>query len=144
MDAPEQTRYRKIFQKAFLPPVVARWGESIVPRLVKHRIERFIQRGKADLVADFSLLFPFDFIMELMALPEEDREIFQKLAFGQLFIKFDPLHGMDAVEKLKTYLTDLVHERRERPASDDDLVHQLAVAEVDGARLPDDVVIAFF
>jgi cytochrome P450 len=144
MDPPEHTRYRRIFQKAFLPPAVARWGDTIVPKLLDRRISKFAQRGKADLISEFALLFPFEFIMELMALPEEDREIFQKLAFGQLFITFDPVHGMEAVENLKSYLTELVHERREHAASDDDLVHELAVAEVDGERLPDDIVIAFF
>jgi hypothetical protein len=30
MDPPEHGRYRKIFQKAFLPQTVAKWGESVV------------------------------------------------------------------------------------------------------------------
>ena len=34
MDAPEHQRYRKIFQKAFLPNVVSKWGESVVDPVI--------------------------------------------------------------------------------------------------------------
>ena len=34
MDAPEHPRYRKIFQKAFLPNTVSKWGESVVDPVI--------------------------------------------------------------------------------------------------------------
>jgi len=144
MDPPEHARYRLLFQKAFLPSMLSAWSKEMVPNIIKRHIDPFAQIGRADLVKDFSLLFPFTFIMELMGLPEEDRAVFQKLAFGQIFITFDPEHGMEAVSKLKNYLTELVHLRREQPISENDFIHTLATAEIDGERLPDDVVIAFF
>jgi len=116
----------------------------MVPSIIARHIDPFVERGRADLVKEFALLFPFTFIMELMGLPEQDRAVFQKLAFGQIFITFDPGHGMEAVNKLKDYLTELVHLRREQPIGDNDFIHTLATAEIDGERLPDDVVIAFF
>jgi cytochrome P450 len=146
MDAPEHTRYRKLFQKAFLSNMIAAWGQDLVPRVVNRILDDFAGNGRAELVKDFALRFPFQFILELMALPEEDRAVFQKLAFGQIFITFDPEHGMEAVNKLKDYLTELVHLRRDHPVDDNDFIHAIAIAtaEIDGERLPDDVVIAFF
>jgi cytochrome P450 len=144
MDPPEHTRYRLLFQKAFLPSMLTAWSKEMVPEIIRRHIDPFSKRGRADLVQEFALLFPFTFIMELMGLPEQDRAVFQKLAFGQIFITFDPEHGMEAVNKLKDYLTELVHLRREQPTGDNDFVHALATAEIDGERLPDDVVIAFF
>jgi cytochrome P450 len=144
MDPPEHTRFRRLFQKAFLPNMLSAWSTEMVPRIINSHIDPFASRGSADLVREFALLFPFSFILELMALPEADRATFQKLAFGQIFITFDPEHGMEAVEKLKHYLTELVHLRRDHPIGDNDFIHAIATAEIDGERLPDDVVIAFF
>lgn len=89
------------------------------------------------------LHFPFHFIHELMGLPMADREIFHRLAFGQIAISFDREHGMEAVEKLKEYLTAIITERRRNP-HEDDFMSAIATAEMDGERLPDDVVISFF
>ena len=143
MDAPEHPRFRQLFQKAFMPKMIARWGEEMIPRLIGELLDGFEQRGRAELVNDFTLRFPFHFIHELMGLPEGDREVFQRLAFGQIAITFDTAHGMDAVEKLRLYLTDLIHDRRETPRPDD-FISAIATAEIDGERLPDEIVISFF
>jgi len=114
-----------------------------IPGIIQRLIDGFEGAGRAELVNAFTLHFPFHFIHELMALPDADRDIFHRLAFGQIAITFDPEHGMDAVGKLRLYLTDLIHERRRHPI-DEDFVSIVATAEIDGERLPDDVVISFF
>ena len=78
-----------------------------------------------------------------MNLPDEHRDVFHKLAFGQLMITFDELHGMEAVNKIKDYVTDLIAWRRRHP-SEDDFITELATTEVDGAALDPEVVISFF
>ena len=143
MDNPDHARYRGLFQKAFMPKMVATWGEVMIPRMINKLIEGFESGGRAELVNQFTLHFPFHFIHELMALPEEDRDVFHKLAFGQIAIIFDQAHGMDAVDKLRIYLTQVVHDRRANPRPDD-FMSTIATAEQDGERLPDDVVISFF
>lgn len=143
MDNPEHGRFRRLFQSAFMPRVAARWGEEIIPRIIDRLINQFEGRGHAELVSEFTLHFPFQFIHELMGLPEEDREVFHKLAFGQIAIVFDAEHGMDAIDKLRAYLSDVIAERRRSPR-EDDFVSMIANAEVDGERLPDDVVVGFF
>jgi len=55
MDAPEHSRYRPLFMKAFMPNVVAQWGERYVAPIVGGLIDRFIYRGKVELVREFAL-----------------------------------------------------------------------------------------
>src|SRR5690606_11717995 len=35
MDAPEHPKYRRIFQKAFLPNIVSQWGETLVQPVIQ-------------------------------------------------------------------------------------------------------------
>jgi len=143
MDNPEHSRFRRLFQTAFSPGSVKKWGEEIIPRQINGLIDGFATRGHAELVSEFTLHFPFHFIHELMALPMGDREIFHRLAFGQIAVSFDHEHGMDAVGKLKDYLTAIILERRANPR-ENDFMSIIATAEINGERLPDDVVISFF
>src|SRR6218665_3947943 len=68
MDNPEHGRWRKIFQKIFLPQYVKHWGETIVDPVVHDLMNRFIPRGEADLIEDFTLRYPFEVIYRQLAL----------------------------------------------------------------------------
>lgn len=144
MDPPGHTRYRRLFQRAFMPTAIERYQREMVPRIVHRLIDGFAGQGRAELIAQFALHFAFSFIHELLELPAEDRLVFQKLAVGQLAVSFDPPHGDEAIRKLSRYIRHMVAERRERPVSENDFVHAIATAEVDGERLPDEIVVAFF
>ncbi len=141
MDAPEHPRYRKIFQKAFLPGVVSQWGESVVDPVIDSLMGRFLKRGHADLVQEFTFHYPFQIVFKQLGLPNADIKTFHKLAMAQIVVSFDVAHGTEASAKLGTYFKALVDERRRNPG--DDLVSVLAQAEVDGEYLPEDVLISF-
>lgn len=143
MDDPEHGRVRKILQHVFGPRAIARWNQEMIPRTIHGLIDRFAHLGRVDLVDAFTLRFPFHFIHELMGLPDEHRDIFHKLAFGQLMITFDEAHGMEAVGKIRDYVTALIAWRRAHPQPDD-FISELASAEVDGERLEEEVIISFF
>jgi cytochrome P450 len=143
MDAPEHRRYRALFQQAFAPNMLDGWREDLVPRIVNELIDRFVERGEADLVGEFALHFPFQFITELLALPAADRTIFHKLAFAQTTSRYDPQHAAEAGGKLTSYLRALIAERRDNPPSPDDFVHVMATAQVDGETLPEIVIVSF-
>jgi cytochrome P450 len=144
MDAPEHTKYRRLFQRAFLPSMLERYKTDMVPKIVDRLIDGFVNRGRAELVSEFTQHFAFGFIHALMELPDEDRRVFQKLAVGQLAVSYDPAHGDEAVRKLSSYIRQLVARRRLQPSSEVDFVHTIATAEIDGELLPDDIVMAFF
>ena len=82
MDNPEHGRWRKIFQKIFLPQYVKLWGDTIVDPAVKDLMAAFIDSGKADLIEQFTILYPFEVIYRQLNLPVSDVRTFQRLAFG--------------------------------------------------------------
>jgi cytochrome P450 len=142
MDAPEHGKYRRLFQAAFTPKMLAVLRprfEALVARLVGN----LEGRGEADLVRDLAFHFPFQFICDLMDLPMEDRPVFQKLAIALIFLGLDRPHSIEASEKLGRYLSALIAQRRRRK-SETDFVSVIANAEIDGERLPEDVLLGFF
>lgn len=148
MDAPQHTQYRRFFQKAFMPQTIARWGEELVPRVVNGLIDNFVDRGRAELVGEFASLYPFHIIYGQLHLPGEDREIFHKLAVGLTCLGIAPDRAIEASRKMGDYFAGLLHERRTRIDSGamevgDDMISMLAVAEVNDARLPDNIAVSF-
>jgi cytochrome P450 len=141
MDAPEHPRFRRIFQKAFLPNVVSKWGESVVDPVVDSLMNRFERRGSADLVQEFTFHYPFQIVFKQLGLPPDEVGIFHKLAMAQIVVTFDIPHGTEASRKLGTYFKAIIDERRRNPG--DDLISVLAQAEVDGERLPEEVLVSF-
>ena len=141
MDPPEHGRYRRIFQKAFLPQTVAKWGESVVDPVVSGLMAKFRDRGSADLVQEFTLHYPFQIVYRQLGLPPDEAATFHKLAIAQTVVSYDIAHGTEASRKLGDYFRILVAERIRHPG--DDLVSVLAQTEVDGERLPEEIMISF-
>ena len=141
MDAPDHTRFRKIFQKAFLPQVVAKWGETVVDPVVDRLMEKFIHRGEADLIEEFTHHYPFQVIYAQVELEPEQAPVFHKLAIAQLLSSIGAPQGQEASRKLGAFFGELLRQRRENPGAD--LISHLATVEADGERLPDDVLISF-
>lgn len=140
MDNPEHGRWRKIFQKIFLPQYVKTWGESIVDPVVHRLMDKFMPLGKADLIEEFTIRYPFEVIYEQLDLPQADVRTFQRLAIGQTDY-VNTGRAIEAGRKLGEYFIALVEERRRNPG--DDLVSLLANTEVDGDYLPEVVLISF-
>jgi cytochrome P450 len=141
MDPPEHSRYRRIFQKAFLPQNVAKWGDPLVGPVVNGLIEKFIRRGTADLIEEFAQTYPFEIIYRQLALPPSDGAVFHRLAVAQNLIGNDPIHALEASRNLGDYFAAMVTQRRASPG--DDLASALVTATVEGESLPEDVVVSF-
>ena len=140
LDNPEHGRWRRIFQKIFLPQNVRKWGETIVDPIVDELLDKFIPRGHADLVEEFTLRYPFEVIYRQLDLPQSDVAAFQRLAVGQTdYVHWD--RAVEAGQKLGTYFKALVDVRRAQPG--DDLVSLLATTESEGEYLPDLILISF-
>jgi cytochrome P450 len=148
MDAPDHPRFRRLFQRAFMPQTVARWGNDLVPRVVGSLIDAFAPRGRAELAGEFTALYPFNVIYGQLHLPAEDLAVFRKFAVGLLCFGIDSVHALEASRKMGDYFTLLLRERRAAlelgaPSAQDDLISLLAAAEVDGERLPDEIAVSF-
>ena len=142
MDPPDHTRYRGLFQPAFTPRMLEKLRLSF-QQVLDRLFANFEKRGSADLVGELALHFPFQFIMDLMSMPAEQRTLFHKLAAAQACVSFDPEHSVEASRILGNYLSPLIDERRAN-GGDDDFVGVMARAEVDGQQLPQEIIIAFF
>jgi len=144
MDPPVHGRYRRIFQAAFLPRTIAQWGQDIVTPVVNRLMDQIIAKGHADLVHDFTRHYPFQVIYGQLGLPPDEADIFHRLSLGQSLFGGDAqarARALEATSKLGTYFTAMAERRRQQPGSD--LVSILVNAEVDGERLPDDIVVSF-
>jgi cytochrome P450 len=141
MDAPEHQRHRGLVSVAFRQSTLARWEESLVGRVVNELIDGFIDRGRADLVAEYTFAFPAKVISGILGLPEEDYEQFQRWAVGIISVFRDWDYGVQCANELRDYLERIVDERRTDPR--DDLITDLVTAELDRAKLDDEEIYSF-
>lgn len=140
MDSTEHMRWRRIFQKIFLPQHIKSWGATIVEPIVHELIDQFLPRGEADLIEEFTLRYPFEVIYRQLGLPERDVRTFQRLAIALTdYVNSDK--AFEARDKLGDYFRELIEHRRANPGPD--LISLLARTEVDGEYLPEDVFISF-
>jgi cytochrome P450 len=140
MDKPEHPRFRQPFQKLFLPHNVKRWGPTIVDPIVKRLMDKFVHRSEADLVREFTRLYPFEVIFKQLALPEKDMTNFQRMAFAQT----DYFHMDKAAEagrRLGVYFKGLIDERRINPG--DDLISFLTQMRIEDDYVDQEVLISF-
>jgi len=150
MDPRRHTKLRKLASAAFTPRQVRRIEES-VQRNAKAIVEELRAAGSgADFVDHCAKELPMRTLSDMMGIPESEREHVARAA-DALVSWADPeyLNGRNPLEVLfenQVYLHQvagsLAAQRREHPG--DDLFSSLVTAEVDGDRLTDAEVAAFF
>ena len=143
LDGHEHVQMRRIVNKGFSPRRVAELQDRLRAR-VDSIIGGLRGRHSADLVHDLALWLPLHVIADMVGIPEPDRaEVF---AWTEKTFGFDPELGMDERNKAMTemfaYADDLSRERQESPQ--DDMLSLLLQAEVEGHRLTQFQVSAFF
>jgi cytochrome P450 len=142
LDPPEHTRYRRIFQKAFLPQYVGTWSKEFIEPVVDDLISKFIDRGHCDLIKEFVFPYPFEIIYRQLRLPPQEADIFQRLSLILTLYPVEMKRAQEAHIKLGDYFRALIPERRKNPGTD--LVSVLATVDVDGEFLPVEVLVSFF
>jgi hypothetical protein len=144
MDPPRHTRMRSLVGKGFSPRRVAEM-EPNIRRLARGHLDRALELGTFDMIADFAGLLPMDVVSELIGVPEADRVELRRLS--DLVLHRDegfndvPQEGMEAALSLVEYYAAMLADRRRHPV--DDLSSALLEAELDGQRLTDDDIVAF-
>ena len=141
MDEPEHNTYRALIEQTFNKREMERWEADIITPTVNSFIDRFVDRGKADLVQEFTFPFPVHVITGMLGLPKEDLPKFHRWTVELINIPGDPARGMRASQKLHDYLVVVIDQRRKEPR--EDLISLLAHAELDGTRLNDEEICAF-
>lgn len=141
MDGAEHRANRALVSPAFRTKLMQRWEAELVQVVVDELIDSMVQRGRADLVREFTFAFPVQVIARLLGLPRRDYPRFQRLSIELLNVVYDWDRGIAAAKEIGEYLAGVLAERRREPS--DDLISELASVEVDGSRLTDEEIFAF-
>lgn len=141
MDAPEHQRHRALVSVAFRARTLARWEESLVGRVVDELIDQFADRGRANLVSEYTFPFPAKVIAGVLGLPEADYRQFQRWAVGIISVSRDWDRAVQCSTQLRDYLAGIVDQRRSDPR--DDLVTDLVTAELDDEKLDEEEIFSF-
>src|SRR5262245_46708272 len=141
MDEPEHRRYRSLVSAAFTQRALARRQDALVERVANDLIDGFADRGRAELVREFTFPYPTQIIASLLGLPREDYPQFQRWSISLLSFTVNRERGLAASAALRDYFAPILAARREEPR--DDLLSTLAEAEIDGERLLDEEIFSF-
>ncbi|MER8235450.1 cytochrome P450 [Streptomyces sp. NPDC094049] len=133
IDPPDHTRLRRLVSKAFTPRRVAEFAPR-VQELTDRLIDSFVERGSADLIHEFAFPLPIYAICDLLGVPEEDQDDFRDWAGMMIRHGGGPRGGVArSVKKMRGYLAELIHRKREEPG--DDLISGLIRASDHGEHL---------
>ena len=149
MDAPRHTSLRKLVSSAFTPRRVRLIDDQIRDQ-ARRIVDDLLRQDSTDFVRAVSARLPRWTIYEMMGLPTEQQEPVAEAA--DLLVSWsdedvrgdrDPLEVVnDATQTLIVAGLELAESRRSAPR--DDLMTNLIQAEVDGERLTDEEISAFF
>ncbi|MFF9852621.1 cytochrome P450 family protein [Streptomyces litmocidini] len=133
IDPPDHTRLRRLVSKAFTPRRVAEFAPR-VQELTDRLIDAFAERGSADLIHEFAFPLPIYAICDLLGVPPEDQDDFRDWAGMMIRHGGGPRGGVArSVKKMRGYLAELIHRKREEPG--DDLISGLIKASDHGEHL---------
>jgi cytochrome P450 len=141
MDNPEHDRYRALVSTAFRRNAQARWEAELIQPVASELIDGFAGRGRADLVREFTFPYPTKVTAGLLGLPSEDYRQFQRWSTAILSVHTKRDQAIAASAQVKEYLAGILSERRREPR--EDLISDLAQAELDGERLTEEEIFSF-
>jgi hypothetical protein len=138
-DPPNHTRLRKLVSKAFTPRAAERWRPRATA-IANECLDRALERGRLDVIADLALPVPSTLICEMLGVPVADRSRFTTWTADATHALAGVMATADVRARAETaavglaeYFTALIEERRKRKTSD--LLSELIRAEEEGDRL---------
>jgi pimeloyl-[acyl-carrier protein] synthase len=146
LDPPNHTRLRALASAAFTVRRVERM-RSHIQEIMDHLLDAVASKGRMDLIADFASPAPAIVTAELLGVPVEDHQQLKEWSadFAEMLGNFQ--HNPDrfprilsSVENMCSYFRRAIEEQRANPR--DGLVSAMMAADVDGAKLTEDEIIA--
>jgi cytochrome P450 len=153
MDAPRHTKVRGLVQKAFTPRQVRRISEGIeanARRIIDELEPRLANGGEVDFVEAVAARLPMVTIWDMVGVPEAERERLTGSANDmvgwndpEVIAGREPAAMIfEGILELTAAALELAEARRAEPT--DDLMSALVAAEIEGERLTDAEIGAFF
>ena len=140
-DPPDHRTLRNLVNQAFTPRAVARLADRIT-QMTQELLDQVKAQGKMDVVSDIAFPLPAKVIAEMLGVPPEDWDIFQRWAHsGPKSTEARQEGRRPMQEEMSDYFLALLRERRRAPR--EDLLSALSKAEVDGERLSEYELVQF-
>ena len=143
-DRPLHTELRTLVNREFVPRAIEPYRET-VREIVEEVLDEVEARGEMEVVRDLAYQIPMTVILDLMGVPDVDREKVKKWSeeLGLFFfIRADEPRRRQFATRgtaaLTGYLTRIVEEKAKNP--DDKLISLFLQAEADGRITRDDVI----
>ncbi len=143
MDPPAHTAYRKLISREFTQGPAQRYDIQI-RALAQQIVDKVIEPGECEFVAEVAGEMPSFVIADLMGLPLEDgRELYKLTEVIHTAPEVQPENAIPAaIRQMFEYGMSVIKDKRDKPG--DDLASKLLAAEVDGRRLTDQEFLLFF
>jgi cytochrome P450 len=132
---------RALVSNAFFPRQVRRYVEPVIEAEAARWLDKIRDRDEVDMVQAFSRPYPFSVITRLLGIPVHDDAKFLEWALKLIDYPWDPEGAMRAKAEFDAYMIPLISARRTTPG--EDVVSQLATAELEGAQLTDEEILSF-
>jgi pimeloyl-[acyl-carrier protein] synthase len=146
LDPPDHTRLRALASAAFTPRRVEQL-RSHIQEVMDRLLDAVVSKGSMDVIADFAGPAPAIVTAELLGVPAADHTQLKEWSqdFAEMLGNFQ--HNPDrfprvlrSVENLCTYFRSAMREQQTDPR--DGLVQAMMSAEIEGARLTEEEIIA--
>jgi len=137
----EHRRNRALASPTFRQRIVQEIITPLLEPVAHELIDRLEARGEADLVAEYTKLYPFKIILRMLGLPSASEEVVARWALAMLDIQQNYELAVQCSREFTAFVAPILAERRTEPA--DDLISRLATEEVDGERLTDEEIMNF-
>jgi cytochrome P450 len=159
MEGREHTAHRKLLNPFFhgvgldrFRPTIAATAQTLAEPFLARETAAVRggdrDRGEVDIAYEFTRMFPISVIVEMLDLPQDDHEKFERwyVSIMEFLSNLDgspePAEaGLRTRQELADYLLPVIAERRR--GDGDDLISLLCRAEVDGEKLTDEDIRGF-
>jgi len=141
MEGEEHRLHRALVAQSFEPRAIRARTATLLRPLAHELIDAFGARRELDLVAEYCHRYPLRVITRLLGVPPDNEPQLLDWVQGLFDYPFDREHALAAAAEVERFLLPIIHARRAQPR--EDLISQLATAELEGARLSDEDMLAF-
>ncbi|MDG1945042.1 MAG: cytochrome P450 [Halioglobus sp.] len=141
MNGKEHLKHKNLVTPALRPRALGASFQQNARNTADRLIDKFAESGSANLVPDFTFLYPLSVFVQILGLPEEDAGDFHRWGIDLTHVATDPERGLRGSACLAEYLEPVVKDKRSNPAGD--LICRLIEAEVMGEKMTDVEIISF-
>jgi cytochrome P450 len=135
-DGPAHEAERSLLRRLMTPKRLKE-NESQMAGMADECLDAFLPTGRCEVARDYGKPFTTMVIADLLGVPDEDRDLFRKVATGQRLaaVGTDSVMPINPLEYMYDTFTNYIEDRRREPR--DDVLTALATSTYPDGSLPD-------